>query len=91
VRAAVENYRSEEDTIGNFIDECLIEIEGISVAAKEVYQRYKTWAEESGEIVLSQTKFGKCLVEHGLKRSKTKGRQFYRDCHLIADEIPDEL
>ncbi len=89
VLEAVRNYRSEEDTIGNFIEECIRHMEGISTNATEVYQRYKQWAEERGEFILSQTKFGKSLGEHGIKRSKTKGRCFYRNCSLVSDEIPE--
>jgi phage/plasmid-associated DNA primase len=48
VLAAVAEYRSDEDTLGMFIDEKTEEFAFSSVPHSTLYTAYKKWAEESG-------------------------------------------
>lgn len=59
VRAATEDYRKDEDTIGRFIDERLFRGENCRAKASETYQAFKRWCEENGLHPTSGTRFGK--------------------------------
>jgi P4 family phage/plasmid primase-like protien len=68
VRRATGKYRSEMDVIGAFLKDCCEEDAEHSVAAKDLYTRYKTWCEENGEAPEKQRTFGSKLSERGYER-----------------------
>ena len=77
VRLATTSYRDEMDVIARFFDEhCIITPEG-SVASSELYGKYKEWAQEGGERPMTQTRFGRRIVERFEKRRTSAGRQEY--------------
>ena len=55
---ATEEYKKEEDVIGQFIDDCCETGNGFEVKAGDLYKAYRAWAESGKEFILSQTKFG---------------------------------
>ncbi len=70
VQAATESYRRESDVIGRFLDDCCDRDSTAKTKASELYQAYKTWAEENGEPLFSQTRFGLKLKEKGIEKVK---------------------
>jgi len=72
VRAAVEQYRTEEDTLGEFIDECIRMETGTSTSHAEVYLRYTEWARESGLYrTVTKKTLAKLLREKGWGERRT--------------------
>lgn len=72
VRAAVEQYRTEEDTLGEFIDECIRMETGTSTPHAEVYARYTEWARESGLYrTVTKKTLAKLLREKGWGEHRT--------------------
>ena len=50
VQDATDEYRDEQNHIGNFVDDCL-DLKGgdyIRVRASEMYEEYKEWCAETG-------------------------------------------
>jgi putative DNA primase/helicase len=78
VKAATDSYRADMDTLGEFIDECCSLDATQEIKASDLYARYKTWAEQRGEYIETQTRFGTRLVERGFEKRKTGGRVWYR-------------
>ncbi len=86
VRAATRSYRTDMDTLGDFLAEhCVIEPRAES-GAKELYDRYTEWTALSGERKKSKKVFGLELKERGFetqKDSKTR-RLTYLGIGLLA-------
>lgn len=81
VRAAGDDYRSESDTLGAFIDEYCELGREFSEPSKLLYDAYAQWAKEGGEFQLSQTAFGRRLEERGIiaeKRGSMANRKVWR-------------
>ncbi len=57
VRNATEEYRCSSDKIQNFLEDCLIEDAGTTLAAKDVYQEYAKWCTVSGYGVENKMTF----------------------------------
>jgi len=80
VLAATEAYRGEQDIIGGFLESCCVfgpESEFMA-SAKDLYEAYKSWCEETGEEPVRQRTFGTRLAERGLARRKHgKGRRYH--------------
>jgi putative DNA primase/helicase len=63
VTVATEAYRTEMDTLAAFVKEYCVLVPGASIASKDLYSKYKEWAEESGEHALSHKMFSMRIIE----------------------------
>ena len=76
---ATNDYRAEQDVVGEFLDECC-EVDRTAAprtTASELYRRYTAWAEDSSAEPISQKAFGTALTERGFERRKVGGRRVY--------------
>jgi putative DNA primase/helicase len=74
VKAETKEYKNEEDVIGLFADECLVEDGNNKESSKDLYQAFIQWGIESGEYTKGTSKkvfiqklkmiFGPALKEH---------------------------
>jgi putative DNA primase/helicase len=71
---ATNEYRSDMDLIGGFIDECCVQESNVQVSSKNLYQAYSNWCENSGEVHLKKNWFGRKLREKGFE-SKVLGSE----------------
>jgi putative DNA primase/helicase len=72
VKFATEEYRLDEDIIGNFIGNCCID--SGEEQASQLYKAYKAWARDCGYRAMNNKNFGTAMkkrVEHYKDRTKT--------------------
>ena len=87
VVAAVEEYRSEMDDLGSFLDECVeVRVNGQSTA-KALYSAYRKWADDSGEASVSQRRFGQAMVERGFSKERHSAGYVY---HGLTLPVPND-
>ena len=70
---AVEEYRSNMDTIGMWLDECCRFGPGLVTASGTLYSSYKTWVLIAGHGPMSQKRLGETLRMRGLENTKVNG------------------
>jgi putative DNA primase/helicase len=58
VKSSTEEYKLEEDTIGQFILECCLVGPEYSARGSQLYEAYKNWAIENGDKPMSKNAFG---------------------------------
>jgi putative DNA primase/helicase len=75
ISAAIKEYRSEMDSISNFIDERFHVAEYAQVWASEIYKNYKQWCIENGEPLKSQKKLGDSLKAKGFTNQNSTGNR----------------
>lgn len=73
---SVAQYRKESDPIGLFIEECCVLDPDAVVQATALYQAYRMWATQAGEVKLSQFKFGRSLSSRGFERRKVSTKVY---------------
>jgi putative DNA primase/helicase len=93
VLEATRNYRSGENWAEQFL-EAETETGPFVTQARALYNRYKTWAADSKEYVLSEKKFNAAIDESGVKAHKSNtNKKMYGGFRLkdsgAADWIPD--
>jgi putative DNA primase/helicase len=64
VSAETNDYRSDNDTVGQFIDACCERDKAVKTTTKDLYNGYANWCEMSGYDPINKVMFGKTL---GLK------------------------
>jgi len=74
---AVSEYRQDSDPVRRFLDECCVLDPDAVVPATALYQAYRVWATQAGEIKLSQFKFGRSLSSRGFERRKISIKVYY--------------
>jgi putative DNA primase/helicase len=86
VTSATEEYRMDEDTITQFVDECCIRLSGSVVKAADLYKAFSTWYQEHiGEKVPKQKKFGAMLSKQ-FKKDKVGGVVKYYGLELNGEQ-----
>jgi putative DNA primase/helicase len=71
VRAATDQYRSEMDVIGQWVDEHCVRAPDASAPASALYTDYSIWAKLNGRHAVTSTRFGQKLAEHGFAKVKS--------------------
>ena len=70
VMAATETYRAEQDTLGEFIEECCHLDEWSEERASRLYWAWQEWCKSRGEWAGTQTAFGLRLTDRGFGKDK---------------------
>jgi len=85
VLEATSEYRREEDTIGEFIEDCCVVDGAVFVGATELYEAFEKWHElHKGKRVPSQKWFGKRMGDR-FKRVRGHGPTRYQGIGLLAE------
>ena len=92
VEAETRRYRSEMDTIGDFIRECCVEERTTFITSEDLYRGYANWCTQSGEKPLTRRMLSVRLIERGFINSQeTSGplrkRHLWRGIRL-NDQCP---
>ena len=78
VKAATEDYRTEMDVLGSFLEENTERGERKKVSCSILYESYKQWCAEAGYYAISKNKFGRRLYERGVQKgSMPNGSKAY--------------
>ncbi len=75
VRGATAEYRTEEDVVDRFIqDRCRTGGHTmVGERASNLYEAYRRWCGEEGEVALNNTRFGRILTEKGYPSRRSGG------------------
>jgi len=77
VTTATDQYRNDEDVIGQFLDECCYQRKHETVGATDLFQRFEDWGG-----TLTQTMFGRKISERGYARKTVGGRKAYEGIRM---------
>jgi putative DNA primase/helicase len=78
VIGATTAYRSEQDTVENFIRECCEVGPGNSVVPSILYENYRQWCSDNGVDCRNRSQFPAELEKRGLKKHSVKDRGMSR-------------
>jgi len=73
VKRATEDYRTEQDILGSFIEDCCVVDRFATATVKDLYAAFSAWCERNGEHAVAQRSFGMRLAERGFERGKGSG------------------
>jgi len=86
---ATENYRTEMDVLGDFLETCCVLRANASVLATPLYTAYRIWAEDNGERVMSKRSFGMRLSERRFQKAKSNGIVIWLGIELAPLSSPE--
>ena len=65
IRASTAEYRDEQDILGEFLADVCTTGGGLSVPKKDLYEAYKEWAEDNGNMQMTKNTLSRKLGERG--------------------------
>ena len=87
VRQAVDEYKKEMDVVSRFLDECTEKAFAKSVKASDLYQVYTNWCSQYGEYQMSNTNFGKEIMQK-YERVRRNDGMYYVGMELNGEFAP---
>lgn len=87
VEEVTEQYRGQEDWVGNFIAECCTTAADARTGAAELYQAYRAWAERSGDYVRRLPDFNAAMEAAGFQKVAPKNRKTWVGLSLSTTPI----
>lgn len=77
VQDAIDAYRSDNNWLSAFLEECCDTGDACREKSGELYQEYRNWSERVGEFTRSAAEFSNTLINYGFEKQKTnKGMVF---------------
>lgn len=77
IKQAGQEYRTEMDVLEHFIEDTCIRSDGYEESAKDLFEAYKQWAEDSGEYKMNKNQFGKKMKEKFQSKRKKTGVVYF--------------
>jgi len=84
VVAANDDWRSENDQLGRFVEDCCVVSESLGGKARPLYECYRQWAEGAGENAITETLFGRRLKDRGFLKEHRRYGTVYTGIALRA-------
>jgi putative DNA primase/helicase len=89
VRVGTEEYRTETDTIGQFIGECCETGNSCRTRPSTLYEAYRAWVEKRGERAKTLSAFGRTIQERGFEKITVDGNFWYRGVQLGPEPVEE--
>lgn len=86
VQKAIDDYRSQNDWFGNFLDERCEISAGFRESSSTLYQAYRNYCIDTNEYVRSTADFYLALEGAGFEKTKSKGRKFVKGLRIKVDD-----
>lgn len=81
-------YRTEMDSITNYIKENCEQCDGYKTSIKKMFEDYRTWARENNEKnILSQREFDSEIIRKGYQKTRMAKGMFYIGLKMVHDNI----
>ena len=78
VRLATEEYRSNEDVLGAFLQERCVLGSAFNVKVGELYDAYRAWSEAAGEkYIPKRSEFNRSLEDRGYTNTQRTGGYYW--------------
>lgn len=82
---AVNDYKTEQDQVHRFIDDCCEHVaDDDQESAKNLFDAYKAWSTENGEHYYSANRFGRRLQDLGFEKIHTMIGNAYKKIQLTG-------
>ena len=87
VRAAITKFKSDNDWLTHYLDECCVVGAGLVQKSGELYSDYRAYCLRVGEFARSTTEFYNALDTRGFVRKTTKKGSFISGVRLKDEDL----
>ena len=87
VRDAIDRYKSDNDWMTHFLEECCETGEGLREKSGELYSAYRAFCARTNEYCRSTTEFYTTLEQRGFSRVRSHNRKFIMGLQLLEEQL----
>lgn len=77
LKHATEEYRREQNVLGHFVEDELVQHEELKAPCGQMYEHYKSWAEKNGEYQITATEFKERMAQRYGEPKRTSAGKFW--------------
>jgi putative DNA primase/helicase len=71
IQEVTDQYREDQDTLGAFIQECLVTSENAFLPKTDLYSTYRAWIESQGQRPLAHRSMRASMLDRGFREKRT--------------------
>jgi putative DNA primase/helicase len=90
VREATDEYLSDQDSLGQWIDDCVLPDKEAFTLTKTLFASWKGWCEHRNLKAGTERAFGDSLVDRGYGRDRTKKARGFNGISLRNSDTSDD-
>jgi len=90
VQEAIDDYRSQNDWFGHFLEDKCEVADGYRESSSALYQAYRNYSLDSNEYVRSTADFYFALEKAGFARTKVHNKRYFKGLRLREDNSAEE-
>lgn len=83
---ATDEYKSEQDILGSFIEDNLLAKNDSKVSSSGLYKRYQKWCENNGHRPMSNTKMSIEVKQRGIKKHRFNDGIYWMNIQLANED-----
>ena len=87
VRDAIDRYKSDNDWMTHFLEECCETGEGLREKSGELYSAYRAFCARTNDYCRSTTEFYTTLEQRGFSRVRSHNRKFIMGLQLLEEQL----
>lgn len=85
VQEATDEYFGDNDLVGLWLDECTVTDEDAKAECDAVFKSWQLFLSQSKENPTTQTQFVELLKNHGVFKTKYRGKRYYKGIQLKSE------
>ena len=89
VKEAINKYKSDNDWLAHFLNDCCERGDGYEVGSGKFYSEYRAYCERVGDFTRSTTEFYNAVEQAGFKRVKKKHSMWILGLRLLERDFVD--
>lgn len=87
VKDATRQYRTDEDTLGRFIDDRCITFVGAKVESGVLFEEYRQWCIQNGDSPMGSKTFGMKIEDRGFSRYRNSTSRGFTGIGLVSNKV----
>jgi putative DNA primase/helicase len=87
IKAATAQYKSDEDTLGRFIDECCVVFVNAKAESGELFKTYQQWCIGNGDSPMGSKTFSGKIEDRGFRRYKSGSVRGFTGIGLVTNRV----
>lgn len=81
-------YRVSSDSMGRYLAECTMQRERIKTKARDLFESWREWCGQNGEVPGSEVEFSDSMAARGYDKHRTAKGIVYEGIGIVSDDAP---
>ncbi|MHB1956426.1 MAG: DNA primase family protein, partial [Sulfobacillus sp.] len=90
VRAASDEYRRDEDILGDWFEQCVVSMDGIRESTDVLFKSYQQWCDDSGIRAITNSTWLSRMQDRGIEKRRRMGVLYWYGIGLKGSDYVNQ-